>query len=409
MKRLLIVVFLLLGIVGFSEILLVYQGFGYVLGTKSPASSSFSIELPRGAWIEPGSIIISGVPEGTKTRYLPEDDLKSLYDRNVGKEIIWNFEDGRSERMLLIDPTPVLRDSEGNLFYAPRGQPVFMNETFRGNALLSVEMPKPFTDEVSYTYRVDGATWMTRYAFRWIDDQLHVTGNIVVNLSFSPEDREIMLVSANLGMGKAVTRSLVLADFESVPEVVTTDMRVYRIEPRLTEGTNILAYVSRYVDAEKRYVLRGSSVYSTYSGLDIDILIDELPVDLAPGSVEIWDEGFLSGFTSIDNLVKGDSVRLSGVAKSIELQGRKTTILESTDPSAYEYSVHYWIKNLSDDSHEVIIDDRLPRGAQDIMIQAMGKEYPYEAPSDTPDRLTLNVIVGGEDVEYVRVTYTVRR
>jgi len=409
MKCILVFLMMLLSVFTMAEVLLVYQGFGYILGSADPQSNSFLIELPKGAWVEPSSIIVSGVPEGTRTSYIPEDDLKSLLRRNVGKEVIWYFANGDSQRMQLIDPTPVLRDSEGNLYFSPQGYPVFVDSSYKGNASLLVEMPEDPLDEIEYSFRVDGATWTTRYAFRWIDDYLHVTGNIVVNLSFSPGERQVMLVAANLGTGKAVTRSFAAVEFDTAPDITTADMRIYKIERSLTEGTNLLAYVSRFVDAEKRYVLRGGSMSSAYAGLDVDILIDELPVDLAAGSVEIWDEGFLSGIASIENLVKGDSVRLSGVARAIELQGRKTTVLDTSDPGAFKYTTHYWVKNLSEDKHEVVIDDSLPRGAFNVRVHVSGMEQVYEAPSDTPDRLILDLLVDKEDVKEVRVTYSVRR
>jgi hypothetical protein len=200
MKRFLILVVFIIGaFVAFSEQLYIFNGFSILTGEVAFEKGRAVIEVPYGVQVQPETFSVFGVPESTTINFVPGDSVESLYERNLGRPVKFVYEDGRVERLEVVSPLPVFRNSYGEIIVNPKGYPVFSDE-FSPNARFLLNSQDSFSGQSSFAYQVRNNSWTTRYSLSLKDFSL--TGLMIVHLEMET-DENVTLVSSNPGYGYA--------------------------------------------------------------------------------------------------------------------------------------------------------------------------------------------------------------
>ena len=145
-------------------------------------------------------------------------------------------------------------------------------------------------------------------------------------------------------------------DYGGNPEISTPDVRIYEIQAELKKGYNAIAFVSKEVTGQRKYVFRPGYSTDSFTGVDIDIVLPEVQMDLPAGQMVIWEGDHLSGSAYLGNTAIGEDLNLKGIARSIELTGLKTSVQKGSDSKYWHYENRYWLRNLSRDSQEIVIE-----------------------------------------------------
>lgn len=372
MKKTLLVISLLFAMVTFGQNLYIYQGFSYLTGNTENSDDS-TVIVPTGGIAEPSSFMVTGAPEGTHIFYVKPDNIQDLYENYIGKTIEFIFENGSRESVTLLASTPVFRDLMGNLYFNPVGTPIFPGATYNSRSFFNLEVPENQNiEKLNYSYRLRNNNWTTLYKLQIANDSYNLSGLMSVDLSLSPEDLQIYLVASNPSSGVA-TRNIMMKeaamDYAGVPEKADADVRIYKIDTPLSKGYNAIAFISKELTGNKSYVFRTNYYTGSFSGVDIDIMLPEIPVDVPSGSIEIWDGENLTGTAMVGNTPSGSDLNLKGIARSIELTGMMSSQQTSSNNKYRYYMNHYWLKNLSKNEEEIILEDFLPGGAENIIMK----------------------------------------
>lgn len=363
MKKIVFLLVLLLTVMVFSEKLYVFNGFSYITGQLNFQAGKALVEVPYGVRVNPESFSVNPVPENTLVTYTPIDDLQGLYERNLGKTVKFTFSDGTSEYLEILSSKPVFRNVRGELLFNPSGTPSFSGD-FAATARFLVEAPSEYEGQFAYAYRIENNSWTAKYTLS-IED-LTMTGLMVVNLQMDPEGREVILVSSNPSTGAGVRNmaKLETADYSSPSAYSDAEMRLYEVVVPLDKGTNQIAFLSKNMTGSKNYVFRANRYDSGFTGVDVDINLDAVPVDLPSGSIEIWKSDVYMGSAYIDNVAEGEALALQAVARSIEITGKKSSKLVRSDEKYRYYENTYTVRNLSEKTEEVMIEDYLGQNVE---------------------------------------------
>ena len=152
MKKSLMLLILLLGMISFGERLYIYQGFSYLTGSVDIASGK--VVVPVGGNVDVKSFSATYLPEGTVITYVEPDNLKALYERYIGKVIEFVLSNGSRQSFVVVDSTPVLKDQAGSLYFAPQGTPVFPGGSYNTNSSFEFDFPVLSPIDYSYSYRL---------------------------------------------------------------------------------------------------------------------------------------------------------------------------------------------------------------------------------------------------------------
>lgn len=412
MKKFLLVVTLLFVVITLGQNLYIYQGFSYLTGSIT-AGDNLEVIVPEGGFAEPSSFMLDNVPEGTNISYVMPVSLNDLYEDYIGKRIEFIFENGSRENVTVLATTPVLKDQIGNLYFNPKGTPVFPGAQYNSDSIFKIMFPgQSHNEKMNFSYRLRNNNWTTLYKLQTGDDQYYMTGLMSVDLSMKPDDLDIYLVASNPSAGVAVRNIMIkeaAMDYASSPETSNADVRIYKIDTPLMKGYNAVAFLSKELKGSKSYVFRPNYYTGSFSGVDIDILLPEIPVDVPAGSIEIWDGDHLAGNAMIGNTPAGESLNLKGIARSIELTGMMSSQQTSSDSRYWYYTNHYSLKNLSKNDEEIILEELLPGGADKIRMEIKGEEINIDIADLEGKPLTYPVKVDSNETVKITIEYRVRK
>jgi len=404
MKKILVSLMLVfLASISLSQQLYIFSGFSIYSGEVVFENGTAIIELPYGADIVPESLSVFGAPERTHIRYLPADSLKSLYEKQIGRWIKFLFDDGRSEMLEVISDFPVFRNSYGEILVNPKGSPVFTGEyTPAGQFLL--ETQENYNGHARFTYQTTNNSWTARYSLS-VDD-FSMTGLMIVDLGVEPPST-ITLVSSNPEFGYSARESsskMANASYSISPTTSGAETRLYEISVPLSRGINYISFLSRFVEGEKRLVFRANWGASNYTGVDIDVRLKEVPLDLPSGIIDIWSDSVYLGSAGIGNIAEGENISLESVAKSIEIAGKKISETMKTD-STYRYIRNtYYVRNLSEETSAVVIEDYLGQNVDQINMENNEKFEYVKAEG----KWSAVITVEPDQIAEVKVDYRVR-
>ncbi|MBN2219243.1 MAG: hypothetical protein JW697_03090 [Kosmotogaceae bacterium] len=404
MKKILVSLLLVfVASISLSQHLYIFNGFSIYSGEVVFENGAAIIELPYGTDIVPESLSVFGAPERTEIRYLPADSLKSLYEREIGEWIKFLFDDGRSEMLEVVSEFPVFRNSYGELLFNPKGSPVFTGEYIpTGQFLLKTQ--ENYNGHAKFAYQTINNSWTARYSLSLED--FSMTGLMIVDLGVEPPST-ITLVSSTPGFGYSARESsskMANASYSISPTTSDAETRLYDISVPLARGINYVSFLSRVVQGEKRLVFRANWEMSSYTGVDIDVRIKEVPVDLPSGIIDIWSDSVYLGSAGIENVAEGESIALESIAKSIEITGKKISETVKTD-STYRYIRNtYYVRNLSEETSAVEIEDYLGQNVDQISV---GNDEKFEYVK-TEGKWSAVIMVGPDQIEEVEVDYRVR-
>ncbi len=133
--------------------------------------------------------------------------------------------------------------------------------------------------------------------------------------------------------------------------------------------------------------------------------LNEVPVDLPSGVMEVWSESVYLGSAGIGNIAKGESVVLQSIARSIEVSGRKTTVTTLGDSKYRYYKNTYYVRNLSEETVTVEIEDYLGQNAEQFHLNCEDCDFEYIKETGM---WTYTVSVDPGEVAEVEVEYRVR-
>ncbi|MBN2252078.1 MAG: hypothetical protein JW701_00155 [Kosmotogaceae bacterium] len=378
-KRITFAILVFLTVVALSEHLYIFNGFSILTGELTFEEGVAIIEVPFGIQISPESLSVLDVPKSTLINFIPGDSVKSLYDRSVGKEIKYLFNDGRVEMLEVVSAFPVFRNSYGEILVNPEGSPVFTGE-FNPNGRFLLTAPDSFNGRSSFAYQMRNNSWTVKYSLS-LEDFL-ITGLMVINLEFDTAGN-VTLVSSNPSYGNAVRDMAFKAANESYsvsPSTSDAETRLYEISVPLKRGTNQIAFLSELFAGKKRLVFRANRGGSGFSGVDIDVSLDEVPIDLPSGNIEIWNDSVYIGSAGIGNIAAGESIVLQSIARSIEITGRRNSVTTSVDSNYRYYRNTYFLRNLSEETVDVEIEDYLGQNADQLLTNLEGEfEYVKES------------------------------
>ncbi len=405
MKRFLILVVFIIGaFVAFSEQLYIFNGFSILTGEVAFEKGRAVIEVPYGVQVQPETFSVFGVPESTTINFVPGDSVESLYERNLGRPVKFVYEDGRVERLEVVSPLPVFRNSYGEIIVNPKGYPVFSDE-FSPNARFLLNSQDSFSGQSSFAYQVRNNSWTTRYSLSLKDFSL--TGLMIVHLEMETNEN-VTLVSLNPGYGYAtrdMAAKMVNESYSVSPTTSDAETRLYEISVPLKRGTNYIAFLSELFSGDKRLVFRASRGGSSFTGVEIDVYLNEVPIDLPSGVMEVWSESVYLGSAGIGNIAKGESVVLQSIARSIEVSGRKTTVTTLGDSKYRYYKNTYYVRNLSEETVTVEIEDYLGQNAEQFHLNCEDCDFEYIKETGM---WTYTVSVDPGEVAEVEVEYRVR-
>ncbi|HDP77773.1 MAG TPA: hypothetical protein ENN47_06250 [Mesotoga infera] len=364
-----------LAVVSFAEHLYIFNGFSILTGELTFEEGAAVIEVPFGIQVSPETLSVQDVPKSTLINFIPGDSVQSLYEKNIGKEIKYFFDDGRVEMLEVVSAFPVFRNSYGEILVDPKGSPVFTGE-FSPNGQFLLTAPGNFNGSSSFAYQMRNNSWTVKYSLSLED--FSITGLMVVYLEFDTEGH-VTLVSSNPNYGYAVRDMATKTANESYsvsPSTADSETRLYEISVPLKRGTNHIAFLSEVFAGKKRFVFRANRGGSGFTGVDIDISLDEVPIDLPSGNVEIWNNSVYLGSAGIGNIAAGESITLQSIARSIEITGRSSSVTTKVDSSYRYYKNTYFLRNLSGETVDVKIEDYLGQNA-DQLLTNFADEFEY--------------------------------
>jgi len=312
------------------------------------------------------------VPKNTLINFIPGDTVQSLYEKNIGKKIKYYFDDGRVETLEVVSSLPVFRNSYGEIIMNAKGSPVFTGE-FNPNGRFLLTAPDSFNGRSSFAYQMRNNSWTVKYSLS-LEDFL-ITGLMVIYLEFDTEGN-VTLVSSNPNYGYTTRDMAVKSANESYsvsPSTSDAETRLYEISVPLKRGTSHIAFLSEVFAGKKRQVFRASRGGSGFSGVDIDVSLDEVPIDLPSGSVEVWNDSVYIGAAEIGNIAAGESVTLQSIARSIEITGRRSSVTTKVDSNYRYYKNTYCLRNLSEEAVDVEIEDYLGQNADQLLTNFEGE------------------------------------
>lgn len=365
-------ILIFLAVVSFSEQLYIFNGFSILTGELTFEGGVAVIEVPFGIQVSPETLSVLDVPKSTVINFIPGDSVQSLYEKSIGKEIKYFFDDGRVEMLEVISSFPVFRNSYGEILVNPKGSPVFTGE-FNPNGRFLLTAPDSFNGRSSFAYQMRNNSWTVKYSLS-LEDFL-ITGLMVVYLEFDTEGN-VTLVSSNPSYGYAMREMAAKAANESYsvsPATSDAETRLYDISVPLKRGTNHIAFLCEVFAGKKRLVFRANRGGSGFSGVDIDVSLDEVPIDLPSGNIEIWSGSVYIGSAGIGNIAAGESITLQSIARSIEITGRRSSVTTKVDSSHRYYKNTYYLRNLSEEAIDVEIEDYLGQNADQFLTNFEGR------------------------------------
>ncbi|OAA31221.1 hypothetical protein AT15_06910 [Kosmotoga arenicorallina S304] len=409
---LMLVVFLLLvSVLLAKERLFIFSNFVVLVGEATPSTETFVVKAPLNARLDWQNFLATGLPESTQITFEERDNLETLYEKNLGKRIRFRFSWGEERELYVVSTIPVLKDVEtGAIYYKPEGYAIFPETEFISEDSFVFHFPVAPESKVFYTYVITNGEWNASYMIRF-DEVSMITGYMSINLEFDPGKRESYVVAADIpepGINMAqLVRGLYKTeamDFAAQPEAQSPDFIFYQLPVNPVEGGSKVAFLSKEISPVKRYVYRPRFLGS-FTGVSIDYEIENLPFDLPAGAVQLYDGDRYSGYTSINTHVKGETLNLINVAKSLELTAKsKEGIIERTYKSL-KYQRVYVLKNAGSESKEVEISDVLPVGASKVSLYVDGEKEKLEIAEEGD--FEVKIIVPGKDEVTVTVEYSV--
>ncbi|HCO70234.1 hypothetical protein [Mesotoga sp.] len=374
-KIITLTILVFLAVVSFSEHLYIFNGFSILTGELTFEEGEAVIEVPFGVQVSPDTLTVLDIPKSTLINFIPGDSVQSLYEKNIGKQVKYFFDDGRVEMLEVVSALPVFRNSYGEILVNPKGSPVFTGE-FNPNGRFLLTAPESFSGQSSFAYQMRNNSWTVKYSLSL--ENFLITGLMVIYLEFDTEGN-VTLVSSNPNYGYT-TRDMAFKSanesYSVSPSTSDAETRLYEISVPLKRGTNHIAFLSEVFAGKKRLVFRANRGGSGFSGVDIDVSLDKVPIDLPSGIIEIWNDSVYIGSAGIGNIAAGESVTLQSIARSIEITGRKSSVTTKVDSNYRYYKNTYFLRNLSEEAVDVEIEDYLGQNVDQLLTNFEG-EFRY--------------------------------
>ncbi|AKI96948.1 hypothetical protein [Kosmotoga pacifica] len=384
-----------------AEKLYVFSDFVIIVGEATPTSKNMTIEIPLNAEVEWQSFLATGLPQNTQITFEKKDDLKSLFEKNVGKTIIFKFPWDEEKKMLVVSPLPVLRDlKKGTLYYKPEGYPIFIDTDYYPMNRFMLYFPELPKEKIFYSYMIQNGNWEAEYLIRF-DELSRITGYMSINLGFDPKERETYVVAADIQkpvLSPFITRGIYKTEalnYVESPEEKSPDFILYHLPVKPLTGVTKIAFLSEEITPIKKYIYRPRFT-GVFTGVSIDYEINELPFDLPAGNVQIFDGERYSGYTFIKTHVKGESLKLTNVAKSLELMAKSIDSFTGKTYNTLKYKRLYTLKNAGQISQTVIISDYLSLSVINYTLHIDGVETKIEVKEDGSFEIPVTVPNNGE-------------
>jgi|GEM_PF-3316436 len=366
--------------IALSASIVIYQQ-GMALVNDRIDTTSQIFKIPVSSKILPDSFTITPIDKISKMEFHKGEkiSLEKYYESYVGSRIKFVLEDGTVKNFLVLSVEPLIfKDIETKeVYFNPNGYPIFPSELYMDSKNYFIVKTSQPVNSLNFSYLTDGIGWKARYSLILkTKNKLEISGyfNIINQLDMGFSTYNVYLLAGEIYRPqspegeKRFMKTLSFAptsmgNFEQ-PMGQKTGYRIYRVDiSNIPKKSNIsIPIIQRELNYRKKFLSRNPG--ENYLPVDMAISVENIPIDLPAGEVNIYDLvdniRVLSGASTIRQISKGDKLEVVYGRTSDVLCKKVVKSTSRISKISRRDLREISLKNLSDKTVAVEIYDYIP-------------------------------------------------